>query len=133
MDNKNRIVVIISASFMFFIVAIAVFFVIEDFISIIKMGDEIILSWKSFAFFFSSPFLFYFCINAIYYSVIAKQPKLNDLAIKILLSFCIFFLILSVPISWYFDHKFKKLGYSVCYKSSWSAPNKYVKDIKLCR
>ncbi|CDH24171.1 DUF1240 domain-containing protein [Xenorhabdus bovienii] len=38
--------------------------------------------------------------------------------IKYLLLISVFGLILSIPISWYLDYKFKSLGYSVCYKLS---------------
>ncbi|MDE1497075.1 DUF1240 domain-containing protein [Xenorhabdus bovienii] len=132
MDNKNRVVVIISSLFILFLMSLAVFFVCEDFISIINMGEEIIFSWKLFLFFFSSPLIFYFCICAIYYNAISKPAKLNDFTVKILLVNFFVLLFLSFPFSWYLDSKLKVAGYVICDKTSFNSPNKYVRNPSLC-
>ncbi|CDG19631.1 Putative membrane protein (fragment) [Xenorhabdus doucetiae] len=40
--------------------------------------------------------------------------------------------VFSLFFSFYVDFKLKNESYFLCDKSSWMAPNKYVKDVSLC-
>ncbi|CDH21888.1 putative Similar to membrane protein [Xenorhabdus bovienii str. kraussei Quebec] len=132
MDNKNRFIIIVSAFSLLIMMSTVTFFIFEDIVKIFNMDEIVTLSWRTFTIFFSYHFLLYFCIIPVYYVLSLRMPKNNNMFIKYLLLISVFGLILSIPISWYFDYKFKSLGYSVCYKLSWNAPSKYVKDTKLC-
>ncbi|MDC9581040.1 DUF1240 domain-containing protein [Xenorhabdus sp. PR6a] len=132
MDNKKRFIVIISSLFLILIMSLGMFFIFEDIISIIKMGDEIIFSWKLFLFFFASPLPFYMCVYAIYFCVTQKPAKINNKIIKYLTINFFVFLFFCFPLSWYLDSKLKMEGYFVCEKISFSSPTKYVKYPNLC-
>ncbi|CDH32421.1 DUF1240 domain-containing protein [Xenorhabdus bovienii] len=132
MDNKNRFIIIVSAFSLLIMMSTVTFFIFEDIVKIFNMDEIVIFSWRTFTVFFSYPFLLYFCIIPVYYEFSLRMPKNNNMFIKYLLLISILGLILSIPISWYLDYKFKSLGYSVCYRLSWNAPSKYVKDTKLC-
>ncbi|MDC9623334.1 DUF1240 domain-containing protein [Xenorhabdus sp. XENO-7] len=133
MDNKNRFIIIISSLFLILIMSSTMFFIFEDMISIVKLGDEITFSWKLFLFFFASPLPFYMCVCAIYYSITSKPARLNNTIIKIFIVNFFIFLFLSFPFSWYLDSKLRREGYVICEKTSFVSPNKYVKYPSLCR
>ncbi|WP_414079661.1 DUF1240 domain-containing protein [Xenorhabdus bovienii] len=89
------------------------FFIFEDIVKIFNIDEIFTFSWRTFAIFSSYPFLLYFCIIPVYYGFSLRMPKNNNMFIKYLLLISVFGLILSIPISWYLDYKFKNLGYSV--------------------
>ncbi|WP_339378896.1 DUF1240 domain-containing protein [Xenorhabdus sp. BG5] len=133
MDNKNRIIVIISSVSFILMSFLLYFFIFDDIVSFIKMKDEIIFSWKLFLFFFASPLLLYMCVCTFYYSVASKPMKINNKIMKVLTINFFVFLALSFPVSWYLDIKLKGEGYTVCERLSVGSPNKYVKYPKTCR
>ncbi|PHM73327.1 DUF1240 domain-containing protein [Xenorhabdus kozodoii] len=133
MDNKNKFIIIIGSFSLILAMAFGLIFIFDDIVSIVKMRNQIIFSWKSIAILFVSPLFFYMFSCAFYYSVTSKTMKLNNELVKILTIIFFVFLVLSFPMSWYLDSKLRAAGYTVCERLSVGAPNKYVKHPKLCR
>ncbi|WP_443256001.1 DUF1240 domain-containing protein [Xenorhabdus sp. IM139775] len=82
-----------------------------------------------------------YCLLILWYVIFAltqfiicffKIPKNNNSIFKILTFIGILGFVISFPVSWYANYKFNNLGYSTCYKLSWNAPSKYVKNPRLC-
>ncbi|WP_422398986.1 DUF1240 domain-containing protein [Xenorhabdus griffiniae] len=62
-----------------------------------------------------------------------RKPKYYDPFIKVFGVVALISLILSVPVSSYFNFKLKNDGYLVCNKISWMSPTTYVKNLSLCK
>ncbi len=82
--------------------------------------------------FFSSPLVFYYVIFVIFVNITGRYPKYHDSFNKYFGTIAIISFFLGFPTSLYVNYKLKNDGYLVCPRISWTSPNTYVKDIKLC-
>ncbi|MEQ1964442.1 DUF1240 domain-containing protein [Xenorhabdus khoisanae] len=132
MNNKNRLTLAIGMFFLFLIINAALFFAIDDFLSLYHISNVVVFSWRVFAGLFFYPVVFYFCIAIFYYLSLSKMPKNNNSILKFLTFIGILGFVISFPVSWYADSKLKENGYINCHKKSLNAPSKYVKNKNLC-
>ncbi|MDE1475694.1 DUF1240 domain-containing protein [Xenorhabdus bovienii] len=132
MNNKNKLTLAIGTFFLFLIMNAALFFAVDEFLLIYNLSDVVVFSWRMFAILFFYPLACYFCIAIFYYLYFSKLPNKNNSIFKFLTFIGILGFVISFPVSWYADFKLKENGYITCYKKSLNAPNKYVKNKKLC-
>ncbi|OTA20528.1 membrane protein [Xenorhabdus beddingii] len=132
MDSKNKLILAISMFFLFLIINAALFFAVDEFLLIYNVSDVIVFSWRMFAVLVFYPLIFYFCTSMFYYLFFLKLPKNNNSIFKFFTFLGILGFVISFPLYWYGDLKLKENGYITCYKKSISAPQKYVKNEKLC-
>ncbi|WP_429619314.1 DUF1240 domain-containing protein [Serratia sp. 2723] len=97
------------------------------------MDDEITFSAPVLMVFFSSPLLLYATLSGIYFFILNKRPKYDKAITRYLVYLMFLSFAISLPISFYVDHKLKNKGYLTCDKISWQSPTTYVKDLSLCR
>ncbi|PQQ33584.1 hypothetical protein C6H69_10105 [Photorhabdus luminescens] len=110
---------------------LSIFFSLNDYIDFFKHDSVITFSWKSAGAIWFSPVLIY--ISFILYRIsLGKVKRLNSKIGNYVSYVSITGIILTLFVSFYVDDKLKLEGYITCSKSSWMAPNKYVKDISLC-
>ncbi|WP_338089241.1 DUF1240 domain-containing protein [Photorhabdus khanii] len=96
------------------------------------MDDKITFSSGIIIVFFFFPLVFYFLSCSIYLNLTSRIPKYHDTCVNCLGMIAIVAFFLSFPTAFYVNYKLKNENYLICPKISWSSPNKYVKDIKLC-
>nr|WP_306417463.1 DUF1240 domain-containing protein [Pectobacterium jejuense] len=108
-------------------------FSLSEYLSFFKLDDVIVFSWRVGLAIFGVPLSFYFsyvCFcSAIKNEHVKINNKLGEWLVKILIFGAIFSFFSSVYISYSLSNK----SYNVCPKTSWMDPNKYVKDISLCK
>ncbi|MDC9593881.1 DUF1240 domain-containing protein [Xenorhabdus sp. IM139775] len=107
-------------------------FSLSDYIGFFRRGSVIPFSWKSAGFIWFSPVLIYLAYILLR-MLLGDNKSLNSKFGDYISYVSIIEFILTLFISFYVDDKLKTEGYLTCDKSSWVAPNKYVKDISLCR
>ncbi|WP_254921017.1 DUF1240 domain-containing protein [Photorhabdus luminescens] len=131
MDNINKIKIYLGSLFVFFMAALFVFFSLNDYIGFFRRDSVITFSWKSAGFIWFSPLLIHIAYALLR---IAKNrtKNLNGKMGDYISCVSIMGFILTLLVSFYVDDELKLEGYVTCSKSSWMAPNKYVKDILLC-
>ncbi|TDB45570.1 DUF1240 domain-containing protein [Photorhabdus khanii] len=132
MDNKRKIINVIGAIFVLSLVSLGMFAAVDGLFSLITMAEVISFSNGIIIAFFSFPLVFYFLSFVIYFNLTARTPKYHDICVNCLGMIAIVAFFLSFPTAFYVNYKLKNENYSICPKISWSSPNKYVKDIKLC-
>ncbi|NHB62667.1 DUF1240 domain-containing protein [Photorhabdus sp. RW14-46] len=132
MGNKRKVIHIICALFIFILTSFTFFLTGENLNSLIKMDEKIIFSGGVFMIFFSSPLVFYYVIFVIFVNITGRYPKYHDSFNKYFGTIAIISFFLGFPTSLYVNYKLKNDGYLVCPRISWTSPNTYVKDIKLC-
>ncbi|KGM26559.1 membrane protein [Photorhabdus luminescens] len=131
-DSKRKIIHIICAIFILSLMSFSMYIVSEYLLSLILMDEKITFSGNVMIFFFSFPFIVYFVVSAVYLSFAKRYPKHYDTCAKYLFVIAIVSVFLSFPVSFYVDYKLKSDNYLVCPRISWTSPNTYVKDMKLC-
>ncbi|WP_434525574.1 DUF1240 domain-containing protein [Photorhabdus asymbiotica] len=132
MINKKKIIHIIGAFTICTLTLFTFFSTGENLISLIKMDEKIIFSGPVFIIFFSFPLFSYSMIFVIYFNITGRCLKYHDNFINCFGMITVISFFLSFPISFYVDYKLKSENYLVCKRISWTSPNTYVKDIKLC-
>ncbi|QXF32072.1 hypothetical protein B0X70_01955 [Photorhabdus akhurstii] len=123
---------IICALFFLILTSFTFFLTGEDLVSLVKMDEKIIFSSRVIIIFFFSPLILYSLLFIIFVSITGRYPKHHDSFNKYFGSIAIISLFLSFPTSLYVHYKLKSDGYLVCPRISLTAPNTYVKDMKLC-
>lgn len=129
---NNKIIRIICAILILALMSFSMFIVSEYLISLVLMEDKITFSSSVFMTFFSFPLVLYYIVFIVFVNVVGRYPKHHDSFNKYLCLIALVSIVLSFPISFYVHYKLKSDGYLVCPRISWSSPNTYVKDIKLC-
>ncbi|PHM49101.1 DUF1240 domain-containing protein [Xenorhabdus sp. KK7.4] len=107
------------------------FFSLNDYIGFFKRDNVITFSWKSAGFIWFTPVLIYLAY-ILYRISIGNMKRLNSKVGNYISYVSIIGFILTLFVSFYVDDKLENEGYVTCSKSSWMAPNKYVKDISIC-
>ncbi|CAQ85334.1 MULTISPECIES: DUF1240 domain-containing protein [Photorhabdus] len=132
MENKENILPIICALAIFILSSFAFFLAGENLISLINMDKKVTFSGPVFIIFFSFPLISYHMILSIRVNITGRYPKHHNTYVKYSAVIAFSSFILSFPLSFYVDYKLKSKNYLVCKRISWTSPNTYVKDIKLC-
>ncbi|WP_338804143.1 DUF1240 domain-containing protein [Xenorhabdus griffiniae] len=133
MDNSSRLKIFIaSATFMCVSVA-AVLISTHDYISFITRSEVITFSTKNGCLIWFSPLCMYFSLLLFKYILTKKQVVFNNKIGGIFGFMAVIGFVFSLFLSFYVDFKLKSENYITCAKSSWIAPNKYVKDVSLCK
>ncbi|MBD1229032.1 DUF1240 domain-containing protein [Xenorhabdus griffiniae] len=106
---------------------------IVDYSSFLTRSDIVTFSTKSAWFIWCSPFSMYFSLLSFKYLLTKKQVTFNNKIGGSFILIGVIGFVFSLFFSFYVDFKLKNENYTTCDKSSWMAPNKYVKDISLCK
>ncbi|WP_256125230.1 DUF1240 domain-containing protein [Photorhabdus luminescens] len=129
--NENKTKLYLGVLLLLFMTMLSIFFSLNDYVGFFKRDDVITFSWKSAGAIWFSPVLIY--ISFILYRIsLGKVKRLNSKIGNYVSYVSITGIILTLFVSFYVDDELKSEGYLICSKSSWMAPNKYVKDISLC-
>ncbi|OKP26717.1 DUF1240 domain-containing protein [Serratia fonticola] len=132
MVKINRPIVGLFGVFVFLLSCWLSWVSLSGYLSFFKLNDVIIFSWKVGVFIFGTPLLFYFSYLALLCVIKNKVPTMNNKLANSLTLLAMFGAIISLFFSIYIGHNLQDSGYKVCSKTSWVAPNEYVKDLKLC-
>ncbi|MBD1229029.1 DUF1240 domain-containing protein [Xenorhabdus griffiniae] len=106
---------------------------INDYSGFLARNDIITFSTKSAWFIWTSPLCMYFSLLLFQYLITKKQVHFNNKIGSIFGFIAVIGFIFNFFLSFYVDFKLKNENYITCAKTSWIAPNKYVKDISLCK
>ncbi|AYH07053.1 DUF1240 domain-containing protein [Pectobacterium parmentieri] len=108
-------------------------FSLSGYIDFFNLSDVVLFSWKLGVIFFLVPIVFQFSYFG-FFSAIRNRPiKMNNKISNVLVIFAILGAVISFFSSLYISYSLNELGYEVCPKTSWMSPNKYVKNIDLCK
>jgi len=102
-------------------------------LSLVFMEDEITFSASVIIGLLTCPLLLYAMLSGIYFFIFNKRPRYDKGVTQYLVYLMFTSFIISLPISFYVDHKLRNAGYLTCDKISWMSPTTYVKDLSLCR
>ncbi|MFJ5386233.1 DUF1240 domain-containing protein [Pectobacterium sp. CHL-2024] len=123
-------------AFSFFLLCLSIWgtwFSLSAYLSFFNLSDAVVFSWRVGLTIFGVPLSFYFsyvCFcSAIKNEHVKINNKLGEWLVKLLIFGAVFSLLSSAYISYGLSHQ----GYKDCPKISWMDPNKYVKDISLCK
>lgn len=129
--NESKTKLYFGILLLLFMAVLSIFFSLSDYVSFFKHDGVITFSWKSAGAIWFSPVLIY--ISSILYRIsLGKVKRLNSKIGNYVSYVSITGIILTLFVSFYVDDELNLEGYVTCSKSSWMAPNKYVKDISLC-
>lgn len=108
-------------------------FSFSAYLSLFKLDDVIVFSWRVGLAIFGVPLSFYFSYVFFFSAIKNEHVKINNKLGEWLVKFLIFGAIFSLFSSAYISYSLSHQDYKVCPKISWMDPNKYVKDIALCK
>ncbi len=106
---------------------------IVDYNGLFTRSDIITFSSKSAWFIWGSPLCMYFSLLLLKYLITKKKIVFNNKIGSAFGLLAVIGFIFTLFFSFYVDFKLKNENYITCDKSSWMAPNKYVKEISLCK
>ncbi|CAQ82877.1 Hypothetical Protein PAU_00785 [Photorhabdus asymbiotica] len=106
---------------------------IIDYKEFLTRSDIITFSSKSSWFISFSPLSMYFSLKFIKFTIVNHKVAFNNKIGSIFTFIGMIGFIFTLFFSFYVEFKLKDENYFTCAKSSWIAPNKYVKDISLCK
>ncbi|MBD1229644.1 DUF1240 domain-containing protein [Xenorhabdus griffiniae] len=129
----NKVFCVVMSVFFLFITTLFLYFSWNDMLSLINMKETIYFSWRVFVACFGLPIVYHMFILAIKNCLINTPSPFSGFLVNLFVLIFLFSFVLSFPVSMYVDSKLKNTGYVKCYRTSFVAPNKYVKDINLCR
>ncbi|MDC9605299.1 DUF1240 domain-containing protein [Xenorhabdus griffiniae] len=133
MDNSSRLKIFIAAATFMCVSVTAVLISTHDYISFITRSEVITFSTKNGCLIWFSPLCMYFSLLLFKYILTKKQVVFNNKTGGIFGFMAVIGFVFSLFLSFYVDFKLKSENYITCAKSSWIAPNKYVKDVSLCK
>ncbi|QHP59659.1 DUF1240 domain-containing protein [Pectobacterium carotovorum subsp. carotovorum] len=108
-------------------------FSLSAYLSFFKLDDVIVFSWRVGLAIFGVPLSFYFSYVCFFSAIKNEHVKINNKLGEWLVKILIFGAIFSFFSSAYISYSLSNKSYNVCPKISWMDPNKYVKDIALCK
>ncbi|MEI7246640.1 DUF1240 domain-containing protein [Pectobacterium carotovorum] len=108
-------------------------FSLSAYLSFFKLDDVIVFSWRVGLAIFGVPLSFYFSYVCFCSAIKNEHVKINNKLGEWLVKILIFGAIFSFFSSAYISYSLSNKSYNVCPKISWMDPNKYVKDIALCK
>ncbi|CAQ82883.1 MULTISPECIES: DUF1240 domain-containing protein [Photorhabdus] len=130
--NENKAKLYLGILLLLFMAMLSIMFSFSDYVGFFKGDGVITFSWKSAGAIWFSPVLIYLAY-LLYRISLGNMKRLNSKIGDYVSYVSIAGFILTLFVSFYVDDKLKTEGYITCSKSSWMAPNKYVKDISLCK
>ncbi|MCQ8232291.1 DUF1240 domain-containing protein [Pectobacterium carotovorum] len=133
MVKINRPFFFTYSVFLFFLSCFISWFSLSGYVDFFQSSDIIIFSWMLGLMVFGSPIIFYFSYFGFLSAIKNKPIKMNGKLSNILIIVFIFGVIISFISSIYISYTLNEKGYKTCPKISWMDPNKYVKDIVLCK
>lgn len=129
----NRPFFFIYSVFIFLLSCWGGWFSLNGYIDFFNLNDVISFSWKLGVIIFLVPIVFQFSYFGFFSAVKNRPIKMNNKVSNVLVIFAIFGTVVSLFSSMYISYSLNDLGYKICPKSSWIAPNKYVRNIALCK
>ncbi|AYH07056.1 DUF1240 domain-containing protein [Pectobacterium parmentieri] len=108
-------------------------FSLSEYLSFIKLSDIVVFSWKVGLAIFAVPLSFYFSYVCFCSAIKNEHVKINNKLGEWLVKFLIFGAVVSLFSSSYISYSLSNQGYKTCPKISGMDPNKYVKEITLCK
>ncbi|MBQ4780444.1 DUF1240 domain-containing protein [Pectobacterium versatile] len=108
-------------------------FSLSAYLSLFKLDDVIVFSWRVGLAIFGVPLSFYFSYVCFCSAIKNEHVKINNKLGEWLVKILIFGAIFSFFSSAYISYSLSNKSYNVCPKISWMDPNKYVKDTALCK
>lgn len=108
-------------------------FSLSAYLSLFKLDDVIVFSWRVGLAIFGMPLSFYFSYVCFCSAIKNEHVKINNKLGERLVKILIFGAIFSFFSSAYISYSLSNKSYNVCPKISWMDPNKYVKDTALCK
>ena len=133
MVKINRPFFFIYSFFIFLLSCWGGWFSLNGYIDFFNLNDVISFSWKLGVIIFLVPIVFQFSYFGFFSAVKNRPIKMNNKVSNVLVIFAIFGTVVSLFSSMYISYSLNDLGYKICPKNSWVAPNKYVKNIALCK
>ncbi|WP_072040198.1 DUF1240 domain-containing protein [Pectobacterium brasiliense] len=133
MVKINRPFFFIYSVFIFLLSCWGGWFSLNGYIDFFNLNDVISFSWKLGVIIFLVPIVFQFSYFGFFSAVKNRPIKMNNKVSNVLVIFAIFGTVVSLFSSMYISYSLNDLGYKICPKSSWIAPNKYVRNIALCK
>lgn len=133
MVKINRPLIGSFAICIFLISCWSAWFSFSEYLAFFRLDYIVIFSWKVGVMIFAVPLLFYFSYLAFYSAITNKHAKMNNKLSNALAIIVIIGIVISLFSSVYIDNKLRERGYKICPRISWMDPNKFVKDINLCR
>ncbi len=106
---------------------------VNDYISFITRNEIVTFSTKSAWFIWVSPLCMYFSLLLFKYLITKEKVVFNNKIGSIFGILAVIGFVFNLFFSFYVDFELKNENYFLCDKSSWMEPNKYVKDISLCK
>lgn len=129
----NRPLVGAFATLIFFMSCWGCWFSLSGYLAFFKLSDVITFSWKVGVLVFAAPLLFYFSYLG-FYSVMKNEiARMNNRLANVLAVIAILGAVVGLFSSTYISYNLSDQGYKICPKNSWMDPNKYVKNISLCK
>ncbi|MEI7075710.1 DUF1240 domain-containing protein [Pectobacterium versatile] len=108
-------------------------FSLSAYLSLFKLDDVIVFSWRVGLAIFGMPLSFYFSYVFFCSAIKNEHVKINNKLGEWLVKILIFGAIFSFFSSAYISYSLSNKSYNVCPKISWMDPNEYVKDTALCK
>ncbi|MBN3200862.1 DUF1240 domain-containing protein [Pectobacterium brasiliense] len=133
MVKINRPFFFIYSVFIFVLSCWGGWFSLSGYIDFFNLNDVISFSWKLGVIIFLVPIVFQFSYFGFFSAVKNRPIKMNNKISNALVIFAIFGIVMSLFSSMYISYSLNDLGYKICPNNSWVAPNKYVKNIALCK
>ncbi|WP_036768133.1 DUF1240 domain-containing protein [Photorhabdus australis] len=133
MDNVSRLKVFVVAVAFMCVAVIAGLASVNDYISFITRNEIVTFSTKSAWFIWVSPLCMYFSLLLFKYLITKEKVVFNNKIGSIFGILAVIGFVFNLFFSFYVDFELKNENYFLCDKSSWMEPNKYVKDISLCK
>jgi uncharacterized membrane protein YphA (DoxX/SURF4 family) len=130
---NNKYYKISLATMLLILFSFATLLVLQYVLSLVFMEDEITFSASVVIGFLTCPLLLYAMLSGIYFFIFNKRPKYDKGITRYLVYLMFLSFAISLPISFYVDHKLKNEGYLTCDKISWQSPTTYVTSLSLCQ
>ncbi|ACX89384.1 protein of unknown function DUF1240 [Pectobacterium parmentieri WPP163] len=133
MVKINRPFFFIYSVFIFILSCWGGWFSLSGYLNFFSLNDVILFSWKLGVIFLLVPIVFQFSYFGFFPAIRNRPIKMNNKISNVLVIFAILGAVISLFSSLYISYSLNELGYEVCPKTSWMSPNKYVKNIVLCK
>ncbi|MFJ5360830.1 DUF1240 domain-containing protein [Pectobacterium sp. CHL-2024] len=133
MVKINRPFFFIYSVFIFLLSCWGGWFSLSGYIDFFNLNDVISFSWRLGVIIFLVPIVFQFSYFGFFSAVKNRPIKMNNKVSNVLVIFAIFGTAASLFSSMCISYSLNEQDYKICPKNSWIAPNKYVRNIALCK
>ncbi|WP_261847017.1 DUF1240 domain-containing protein [Pectobacterium araliae] len=133
MVKINRRFFFLYSTLIFLLSCWGAWFSLSGYLNFFMLSDVVLFSWKLGMIIFIIPIVFQLSCFGFLSAIKNKPVKMNKKISNILIFIAVSGAVISLFFSFYVSYRLDALGYETCPKTSWMAPNKYVKDISLCK